>query len=134
MPDVLLKYITSSRYRERQTRVGYTYQYFFRVVIMCCKDRKAYVRLVDIGSLQACANHMVEFFDAGGKYDAREAASPELLCEDVIEAELNNYMAYYPDCTSMARLPSKLKGDTSLPNAKDPQVTIILKNDSEPQE
>ena len=59
---------------------------------------------------------MVEFFDAGGKYDAATAPTPALLCDDVIETELNHYMASYPKDTNMARLYSKLKEDTSLAN------------------
>ena len=99
---------------------------YFRVTVEYCNVHQAYVLLIDIDSLQACASHIVEFFDAGGKYDAAMAASPALLCEDVIEAELDHYTAYYPSGTIMARLHSKLKEDTSLADINDPRVSAIM--------
>ena len=76
-------------------------------------------------SLQACADHILAFFRAGGTYNAIDAAHSELPSNEVTTAEYEEYMSAYPPGTVLVREYSKLQGHSGAFNSKSPEVRAI---------
>ena len=83
------------------------------------------VRNIDLNSLQACADHILQFFRNGGTYNATDAAHSELLSQNFVEAEFAEYMSIYPPETQLVAEYAKLKGNRTIFNSKSPQVSAI---------
>ena len=111
MADMQLKFITNARYRSRQVRLGYSFACYFRVNIEFGQNRQHCVRLIDITSLQECANYMTKFYEPSGKYNATQAADSPLLSDEDVEKRITDYMSCYPAGENLPRLYSKLKGN-----------------------
>ena len=76
-------------------------------------------------SLQACADHILAFFKAGGSYNASDAAHSELLSNVVTLAEYDEYMSVYLPGTVLVHEYAKLEGNSAVFNSKSPEVRAI---------
>ena len=128
MADCKLKFILNNKYRGGQIAQGFTPARYFQCKIEFNEELQEWVRNIDLKSMQACANHFLQFFRNGGTYNATDAAHSELLSQNVVEAEFAEYMSIYPPDTQLVAMYAKLKGNSAVFNAKCPQVRQILNN------
>ena len=125
MADCKLKFILNTKYRNGQIAQGFTPGCYFQCKIEFDETTQKWVRNIDLRSLQACADHILAFFRAGGTYNAIDAAHSELLSNEVTSAEYEEYMSVYPPGTVLVREYAKLQGHSGAFNSKSPEVRAI---------
>ena len=82
-------------------------------------------RILREQSRERCADHILQFFQDGGTYNAIDAAHSELLSAEVTLAEYREYMSVYPPGTELVVEYAKLQGNSTIFNSKSLQVTAI---------